>query len=121
LNVALGRFFTRRVPKMTRSTNQRETLLATHYGVLNMRETYGSLRPQRCTLMFKNEITGPSLVMEALVLSQRLNIGFAADDLDPAFWEQLQIAVRRQLDAAVTDGEDRSAKREPPCVTEMSR
>lgn len=89
------------VPKMAPANNQRETLLATHYGVLNMRDAYGSLLPRECTLMFKNEITGPSLIMEALVLGQRLNIGFAADDLDPAFWEQLHVAVRARLDAAV--------------------
>jgi hypothetical protein len=99
LKIALSRFFNRSVPK-TPLPPQRETLLATNYGVLSMRDVYGSLRPQECTLIFKNEITGPVLLMEALVLGQRLNIGFAADDLDPAFWEQLQVAVRGHLVAA---------------------
>jgi len=108
-NVTLTRLFTGRQPKMTPSINQRETLLATHYGVVNIRDAYGSLRPRECTLMFKNEITGPSLVMEALVLGQRLNIGFAGDDLDPRFWEQLHATVRRRLDAAVSAGQAASA------------
>jgi hypothetical protein len=109
LSVALAQLFTGRVRKMKPATNQRETLLATHYGVLSIRDTYGSLRPRECTLMFKNEITGPSLIMEALVLGQRLNVGFAADDLDPRFWEQLHVAVRKHLDAAVSVGDAISA------------
>ena len=98
LKIALSRFFNRSVPK-TPLPPQRETLLATNYGVLSMRDVYGSLRPQECTLIFKNEITGPVLLMEALVLGQRLNIGFAADDLDPAFG-QFHVAVRGHLVAA---------------------
>jgi len=109
LHVAASRLFTGRVPKMTPATTLRETLLATHYGVVNFRDSYGSLRPKECTLMFKNEITGPSLVMEALILGQRMNVGFAADDLDPAFWEQLQIAVRKHLAAAMSSAKTTSA------------
>jgi len=107
LHVIASRLFTgrvRRVANMTRPDNKRETLLATHYGVLNIRDSYGSLRPKECTLMFKNEITGPSLVMEGLILGQRLNVGFAADDLDQAFWEKLHIAVQKHLAAAMQAG-----------------
>ena len=100
-HLAVNQWFKGRIPKMKPSSVQRETLLATHYGVVNMRDSYGSLRPRECTLMFKNEITGPSLVMECLILGQRLNVGFAADDLDPAFWERLYVAVRQQLDSAM--------------------
>jgi hypothetical protein len=101
LKVNAFRLLKRPLPKMTPASYQRETLLATHYGVLNIRDAYGSLRPKECTLMFKNEITGPSLIMEALVLGQRLNVGFAADDLEPAFWDQLHLAVRARLDGAI--------------------
>jgi hypothetical protein len=100
LNLALSRMFNW-APNKIVPLSQRITLLATNYGTLNIRDSYGSLRPRECTLIFKNEITGPSLVMEALVLGQRLNLGFAASQLEPLFWDKLQAAVRRQLDAAV--------------------
>jgi Condensation domain len=101
LKVATNRLFRRPLPK-TEPSPLRETLLASNYGVLSMRDVYGSLRPQECTLIFKNEMTGPSLVMEGLVLGQRLNIGFSANDLNPTLWDQLHVAVRRHLDAAVS-------------------
>jgi hypothetical protein len=73
--------------------------------VLNLREAYGSLRPQACTVTLKNDTIGPSTLFEALVIGQRLNISFVADCLDPAFWEQLQVAVRQRLDAAISTSE----------------
>jgi hypothetical protein len=109
LKLALDRLISRSVPKMPLPP-QRETLLATNYGVLSMRDVYGSLRPRECTLIFKNEMTGPVLLMEALVLGQRLNLGFAADDLDPAFWARLQVAVRGQLVSACGAADAASAK-----------
>ena len=81
---------------------KRVTVLATHYGVLNLRQSYGSLRPAACTLTFKNDNYGPSTIVEALVLHQQLNIGLVADNLDPAFWAQLQVAIRTRLAAAVS-------------------
>lgn len=94
------RMFEQASPMLMASSSKRVTLLVANYGVVNVREEYGSLRPRECTLTFKNDTTGPSLLIEALVLGQRLNIGFAADSLDPAFWERLQIAVRGHLEAA---------------------
>jgi hypothetical protein len=78
----------------------RVTLLATNYGVVDVSEAYGSLRLRACMLTFKHDVSGPSLIMEAMVVGQRLNIGLAGDSLAPAFWERLQIAIRRHLDAA---------------------
>jgi len=101
--VEADRRFPRGTKKAMPSSTKRVTLLATNYGVLNTRDQYGSLRPQGCTLIFKNDVVGPSLVMEALVLGQRLNIGFAADGLEPAFWEQLHLAVHQHLLAALFD------------------
>jgi len=98
--VAATRLFERASPILTASSNKRVTLLVANYGVINIRNEYGSLRPRECTLTFKNDLTGPSLLIEALVLGQRLNIGFAADSLEPAFWDRLQMAVRRRLEAA---------------------
>jgi hypothetical protein len=104
------RIFARSAAKPLIPSDQRVTMLATHYGVLNMREQYGSLHPRECTLTMNKHLTGPSLVLEALVMEQRLNIGFVADNLDPAFWEQLQIAVRGHLESACKGGEAASAK-----------
>jgi len=82
-------------------SDERPSALITHYGVLNFRDMYGSLRPQGCTLIFKNDVIGPMLVMEGLVMGHRLNIGLAGDGLEPAFWERLHVAVRGHLDTAV--------------------
>lgn len=100
--------FARLMPRRANAeppSDRRVTLLATHYGVLNLREAYGSLRPRACTLTFKNDTFGPSTVLEALVMGQRLNIGLGAGNLDPAFWAQLQMAVRKHLGAAIPSGE----------------
>lgn len=83
-------------PRRTR----RGTMLATNYGVLNIRDAYGGLRPAACTLVFKNDQVGPSLILEALVLGQRLNLGLAGFDLEPAFWERLRQRVKHHLDLA---------------------
>jgi hypothetical protein len=88
-------------PTLLQSRSKRPTLFATNYGMVDIRDTYGSLRPRECTLMFiGDESARPWLTMEALVLGQRLNVGFAADGLDRAFWERLQVVVRGQLDKA---------------------
>ena len=97
--VATTRPFKRAVPRLVVS-DQRLTLLANNYGVLNVSDAYGSLRPRECTLTFKNYEHGPSLVAQGLVMGQRLNVGFVADGLDPAFWDRLHVAVHRRLEAA---------------------
>jgi hypothetical protein len=97
--LASRRLFRRAVPRLLAS-EQRVTLLANNYGVLNVKDAYGSLRPRECTLTFKNYQNGPSLVIQALVMGQRLNVGLTADSLDPAFWESLHLAIRNQLQVA---------------------
>ena len=95
----------RALERLLPSGDLRPTVFATHYGLPDIRETYGSLRPRECTLVFKGDgYTGPWLVMEGLVMGQQLNIGFFADGLDPAFWERLHVAVRRHLVAAASPG-----------------
>jgi len=101
--LAINHLFLRYEPVLLPTSGKRPTLLFTNYGVLDMRNAYGTLRPRECTLMFNGDkVTGPWLIMEALVMDQRLNIGFAGDSLDPAFWERLQAAVRKHLDAAAS-------------------
>ena len=108
MGVAASRLFPplqRLLERLRPSEGLRTTLFVTHYGVIDMRDAYGSLRPRECTLAYKgDEFTGPWLVMEGLVMGQRLNLGFAADGLAPEFWERLHAAVRRHLDAAAGPG-----------------
>ena len=99
------RLFQSIAPKLLPASDRRVTLLATNYGVLSMDQAYGSLSPRECTLTFKNDVVGPPLVMEALAMGQRLNVGFVGDGLDQAFWEKLHVAVRKHLDAAVMDND----------------
>ena len=102
--VATTRLFRRAVPRLLVS-DERVTLLANNYGVLNVADSYGSLRPRECTFIFKNYEHGPSLVAQGLVMGQRLNVGFVADGLDPAFWDRLHVAVHGHLQAASLDDE----------------
>jgi hypothetical protein len=97
---AIRQPFSRAISMLPGSHNRRPTVLATTYGVANMRNVYGTLRTRGCILTFPNDLLGPSLVMEALVLGQTLNIGFSAVGLLPQFWEQLHLAVREHLDRA---------------------
>jgi hypothetical protein len=96
------RFLGRRSSSAQAPASQRVTLLSTNYGVATINDKYGSLRTRECTLLPKHDIGGPFLVLEALVLGGRLNIGFAADSLDPAFWGLLQVAVRTNLASVIS-------------------
>ncbi len=106
--VASRKLFRGLVPRLLVS-RERVTLLANNYGVLNVKDVYGSLRPRECTLTFKNYEKGPSLVIQALVMGQRLNVSLAGDNLDPAFWERLHVAVRNQLQAVAGNSGTASA------------
>ena len=69
-------------------------------GIVDLREAYGSLRPQECIASFNNAVMGPSLALAALSMGQKLNVGLAAGNLDPAFWQRLQSAVHERVKAA---------------------
>jgi hypothetical protein len=99
VGTALSRRFAR-AASWVASSGKRTTVFFTNYGVLKIRDAYGSLRPRECTLTFDNGLDGPKLIMEALVMGQRLNVGLVADRLDPAFWNRLHVAVRRHLEGA---------------------
>jgi hypothetical protein len=104
LTTSLAGRLTVRGAGMVTPANQRPTLFVTHYGVLNMRDQYGSLYPRECAVALKNDLMGPVLVVEGVVLGQRLNVGVAATGLDPDFWKQLQLAARARLESAITCG-----------------
>ena len=84
------------------------TLLATNYGVTPLRPAYGSLHLRGCTLMCRIDSAGTNLVAEALVLGQKLNVGFAASGLEACLWQRLQTSVRSYLTdaagSAISDG-----------------
>jgi hypothetical protein len=90
----------RAVTRLPSVRNTRVTLYATNYGIANLAKAYGKLTPRACTVMFPNDIFGASLVIVTLVVGAELNVGFAANRLEPVFWERLQVAVQRRLEAA---------------------
>jgi hypothetical protein len=89
-----------KAPVRTTIRGQRATFLATNYGLTVLKDAYGSLRPEGCTMLFPNDIAGPWFVIESLVLSRRLNVAFSAAGVEEAFWARLQAAVRSRLCAA---------------------
>ena len=89
--------------KMMPAAEKRPTILVTNYGKVRMGEgeTYGSLRALEGITTLNNFVNGPSLAMAALTMGGRLNIGFAAGNLEPAFWLRLRDEVRGYLDATI--------------------
>jgi len=101
LSTNVSRLFRRPRPRLSPLEKQRVTILANNYGLLNIRDSYGSLRPTACTEIFLNKHVGPSMIIQAMVVGQRLNIGFAADSLQPDFWERLQTMVMGYIKSAM--------------------
>ncbi len=79
---------------------ERPTIVISNFGVINLGDQYGSLRPSGCTFVFRHEGSGPMLMLHSLIMGERLHVSFSADRLDPGFWEQLQAAVLGHLEAA---------------------
>jgi hypothetical protein len=98
VKLAAGRWA--HAPVKTAVRSQRATFLATNYGLTVLKDAYGRLRPEGCTMLFPNDIAGPWIVIESLVLSRRLNVAFSAAGVEAAFWTRLQAAVQRRLCAA---------------------
>jgi hypothetical protein len=87
--------FTRALPQVLDA--RRPALLATYYGVLPWADRYGNLTLGGATLDAGNQMAGPHLVIEGLVLGKKLNVGFSASGLEPSFWEELQRRVGEVL------------------------
>jgi hypothetical protein len=87
------------------SEGLRPTLLATNYGNVSMAGMYGSLRTREVITTFNNFLFGSSLALAALTVGGRLNVGFAAGNLEPAFWRRLHGEVRGRLDAVTSPAE----------------
>ena len=99
--MAERKLFTQSAAKVTPPAGERPTLLVTNYGTVRMGETYGSLRMQEAMTTFNTFPDGPSLAMAALTMGERLNVVFAAGNLEPAFWHLLRDEVRGHLDAII--------------------
>jgi len=82
-------------------SGDRPTVVISNFGVLNIQEEYGSLRPTGCAFLFKHDGIGPSLMLHSLVMGAQLHISFSADRLDPTFWDRLHCAVLGHLKAAI--------------------
>jgi hypothetical protein len=87
--------FSRMLPQVLDA--KRPALLATYYGVLPWSARYGNLTVRGCTLDARNQMAGPHLVIEGLVLGKELNIGLSASGLEPRFWDVLHRRVRERL------------------------
>jgi hypothetical protein len=74
-------------------------MLVTNYGNVRMGEIYGSLRAREVITTFNNFLNGGSIAIAALTMGGRLNVGFAAGNLEPAFWRRVRDEVRGNLDA----------------------
>ncbi|MEO7273521.1 MAG: hypothetical protein ABIX28_18190 [Vicinamibacterales bacterium] len=97
----LGRRF-RRLDGALPRPMRRPTLLFTNHGVIGLADSYGDLRLQEATFIFKgDDVTRPWLTLESLIVGHRLNLGLIGDGLDPAFWARLHVAVRGHLDLAM--------------------
>jgi hypothetical protein len=81
------------------SGETRPTMLVTNYGNVRMGEIYGSLRAREVITTFNNFLNGGSIAIAALTMGGRLNVGFAAGNLEPAFWRRVRDEVRGNLDA----------------------
>jgi hypothetical protein len=66
-----------------------------------MGEVYGTLRVREGITTLNNFLNGPSLAIASLTLGGRLNVGFAAGNLEPAFWERLRSEFRQRLHAMI--------------------
>ncbi len=89
---------------------KRPTMLVTNFGNFPMGEVYGSLRARGGITTFNNFVNGPSLGMAALTMGGRLNVGFSAHKLEPAFWRQLSQEFHGHLVAMMKPAEKRSVE-----------
>jgi hypothetical protein len=60
-----------------------------------------SLRAWAGITTLNNFLNGPSLAVAALTMGGQLNVGFAAGNLEPDFWQLLRDEFREQLDAMI--------------------
>ncbi len=83
-------------------TLKRGTMFVSNYGVAAVRDCYGGLSLEECAIVFKNDLVGPALMVQSVVLQRRLNISLGAVDVPEEFWarlrEEIVAGLRREID-----------------------
>jgi hypothetical protein len=82
-------------------TLRRGTILVNSYGVVDLRDRYGSLGVEELSIVFNNVSAGPSLLIQGLVVQRRLNVSLSMIDVSEAFWERARGAVRNEIQEAI--------------------
>jgi hypothetical protein len=85
-------------------TLRRGTILVNSYGVVDLRERYGSLGLEELSVVFNNVTAGPSLLIQGFVIQKRLNVSLSMVDVPEDFWERVSVAIKKEFQEA-THGE----------------
>jgi hypothetical protein len=85
-------------------TPRRGTILVNSYGVVDLRERYGSLGLEELSIVFNNVTAGPSLLIQGFVIQRRLNVSLSMADVPEDFWERVRNAIQHEFQEAI-DGE----------------
>jgi hypothetical protein len=81
----------------TPPTLRRGTILVNSYGVVDLRERYGSLGLEEMSIVFNNVAAGPSLLIQGFVIQRRLNVSLSMVDVPEAFWERVHEAITNEF------------------------
>ena len=76
---------------------RRETLAVNNLGPARLRDRYGSLEPEACSLLARNNRLGPSLALMAVGVGGRLSLTLGAVDVPIVFREEFRDNVCEQL------------------------
>jgi hypothetical protein len=82
-------------------TLRRGTILVNSYGVVDLRDRYGSLDVEELSVVFNNLAAGPSLLIQGFVVRKRLNVSLSMVDVPDEFWMQVRAAVEDELREAI--------------------
>jgi hypothetical protein len=82
-------------------TLRRGTILVNSYGVVDLRERYGSLGLEELSIVFNNVAAGPSLLIQGFVIQRRLNVSLSMVDVPEGFWRRVHHAITREIQEAI--------------------
>ena len=82
-------------------TQRRGTILVNSYGVVDLRDRYGSVDVEELSVVFNNLAAGPSLLIQGFVVRKRLNVSLSMVDVPEDFWTQVRAAVEDELREAI--------------------
>ncbi len=85
-------------PPLSSKKHKRGTLHIGNYGVIWIRDSYGTLNVEECATLYKS---GPSLSLIAIMIQQRMNLTFNIFDVPKDFANQLRDVIFEQLRQAM--------------------